>query len=326
MTVKTGKVRWSYVWIALATFPLVGNAQNFPAKSIRVVVPLAAGGVGDVFARVVAQKLSENFGQAVVIDNRPGANNIVGTEAVAKSPPDGYTLLLAGTTLTINPSLYPNLSYDPIRDFAPLTLVATTPLILVVHPSLPAKSAKELIALARARPGQLFYGSAGNGSTLHLAGEMLNTMAGVKLVHVPYKGVTGALSDLLAGQISIMFPGAPIALPQAQAGRLRALATSGAKRTAAAPQIPTLSEAGVAGYEGSVWYGMLAPAGTPLAVVNRLHSELIKIVQSAEIRDRWAALGADPTYNNTPEEYAAYIKSSLLRWGKVVRDSGAKAN
>ena len=301
------------------------NAQSYPSKAIRVVVPLAAGGPGDVLARAVGQKLGDSLGQPVVIDNRPGANTNIGNEAVAKAPPDGYTLLLTASTLTINPSLYANLGYDPIKSFAPITLVGSTPLVLVVHPSLPVKSVPELIALAKARPAQILYGSAGSGSTLHLAGEMFNTLAHVKLVHVPYKGVTNAFSDLLGGQISLMFPGAPIALPQARAGKLRALASTGDKRTPTAPELPTIAEAGLPGYEVSVWYGVLAPAATPAAVINRLHDELVRIIQLPDIRERWAALGADPLHN-TPEQYTAFLKADLLKWTKVVRDSGAKVD
>ena len=301
------------------------NAQSYPSKAIRVVVPLAAGGPGDVLARAVGQKLGDSLGQPVVIDNRPGANTNIGNEAVAKAPPDGYTLLLTASTLTINPSLYNNLGYDPIKSFAPITLVGSTPLVLVVHPSLPVKSVPELIALAKARPAQILYGSAGSGSTLHLAGEMFNTLAHVKLVHVPYKGVTNAFSDLLGGQISLMFPGAPIALPQARAGKLRALASTGDKRTPTAPELPTIAEAGLPGYEVSVWYGVLAPAATPAAVINRLHDELVRIIQLPDIRERWAALGADPLHN-TPEQYTAFLKADLLKWTKVVRDSGAKVD
>ncbi|MSP97035.1 MAG: tripartite tricarboxylate transporter substrate binding protein [Betaproteobacteria bacterium] len=315
-------------WIGIAVFALGipahhASAQNFPVKSIRLIVPLAAGGPGDVLARAIGQKLSESVAQPVIIDNRPGANTNVGNEFVAKAPPDGYTLLATASTLTINPSLYATLPYDPLRDLAPITLIASTPLILVVHPSLPVKSVKELIALARSKPGQLNYGSAGNGSALHLAGEMFNSLARVKLVHVPYKGVTNAFSDLLGGQISIMFPGAPIALPQVKAGKLRALGTTGAGRTAAAPELPPIGEAGLPGYEVSVWYGILAPAGTPTPVINRLHSELSKIVQLPEIKERWAVLGAEPLHN-TPEQFAAFLKADLGKWAKVVRDSGAK--
>ena len=299
------------------------HAQTYPAKPIRVIVPLAAGGPGDVQARAVGQKLSEQVAQAAVIDNRPGANTNVGNEFVAKAPADGYTLLATASTLTINPSLYPALPYDAIRDFAPVTLIGSAPLILVVHPSLPVKSVKELAALAASKPGQLYYGSAGNGSVLHLAGEMFNSAARVKLVHVPYKGVTNAFSDLLGGQISIMFPGAPIALPQARAGKLRALATTGAKRTPAAPELAPVADSGFPGYEISVWYGILAPANTPPMVVNRLHTEISRIVQLPDIRERWAALGAEPLHN-TPEQFAAFLKSDLGKWAKVVRDSGAK--
>jgi tripartite-type tricarboxylate transporter receptor subunit TctC len=308
---------------ALAISAHTATAQNYPAKPIRIVVPLAAGGPGDVLARAVGQKLSENVGQSVVVDNRPGANTNVGNEFVAKAPADGYTLLATASTLTINPALYPKLPYDAIRDFAPISLIGSAPLILVVHPSLPVKSVKELVALAKSKPGQLHYGSAGNGSVLHLAGEMLNTSAGIKLVHVPYKGVTNAFSDLLGGQISIMFPGAPIALPQVKAGKLRALATTGAARTAAAPELPPVADAGFPGYEISVWYGLLAPAGTVPAIINRLHAETSKIVQLQDIKARWATLGAEPMHN-TPEQFSAFLKADLVKWTKVVRDSGAK--
>jgi tripartite-type tricarboxylate transporter receptor subunit TctC len=299
------------------------HAQNYPAKPIRIVVPLAAGGPGDVLARAVGQKLSEQVSQSVVIDNRPGANTNVGTEFVAKAPADGYTLLATANPLTTNPSLYATLPYDPIRDFAAITLIGLTPLILVVHPSLPVKSVNDLVALARSKPAQLNYGSAGNGSALHLAGEMFNSIARVKLVHVPYKGVTNAFSDLLGGQISIMFPGAPIALPQVKAGKLRALGTTGAKRMAAAPDLPPIMESGLPGYEVSVWYGFLAPAGTPPAVINRLHAEISRIVQLPDIRERWAGLGAEPLHN-TPEQFAVFLKADVVKWAKVVRESGVK--
>lgn len=301
----------------------VASAQPYPAKPIRIVVPLAAGGPGDVLARAVGQKLADSAGQSVIVDNRPGANTNVGTEFVAKAPADGYTLLATASTLTINPGLYPRLPYDALRDFAPITLIGSSPLILVVHPSLPVKSVKELAALAKSRPGQINYGSAGNGSVLHLAGEMFNTSAGVKLVHVPYKGVTNAFGDLLGGQISIMFPGAPIALPQVRAGKLRALATTGAARTPAAPELPPVADAGLPGYEISVWYGVLAPAGTASTAINRLHADISKIVQLPDIRERWAALGAEPLHN-TPDQFAAFLKADLGKWAKVIRESGAK--
>jgi tripartite-type tricarboxylate transporter receptor subunit TctC len=309
--------------LTLTLWAHTAAGQAYPAKALRIVVPLAAGGPGDVLTRAIAQKLAEQIGQAVVIDNRPGANTNIGTEVVAKAPADGYTLLSTSNPLTTNPSLYPALPFDPLRDFAPISLIAINPLLLVVHPSLPVKTAKDLIALAKAKPTQLHYGSAGNGSALHLAGEMFNSLARVKLVHVPYKGVTGAFNDLLGGQISIMFPGTPIALPQAQAGKLRALGTTGAKRMPAAPEIPTVSESGLPGYELLVWIGVLAPAGTPAAAINRLHSEISKIVQLQDIRERWAALGAEPAHN-TPEQFAAFLKADVVKWAKVVREAGVK--
>ncbi len=309
--------------VALSALAQSTAAQTYPAKPLRIIVPLAAGGPGDVLTRAMGQKLAELTGQPVVIDNRPGANTNVGSEAAAKAPADGYTLLSTANPLTTNPSLYPALPYDPIRDFAPITLIGLTPLLLVVHPSLPVKSARDLIALAQAQPGQLNYGSAGNGSALHLAGEMFNSLARVKLVHVPYKGVTNAFSDLLGGQISIMFPGAPIALPQVRAGKLRALGTTGAARMAAAPELPPISESGLPGYEVEVWYGVLAPAGTPAAVISRLHAEISKIVQLQDIRERWALLGATPLHN-TPEQFAAFLKADVGKWAKVVRVAGVK--
>jgi tripartite-type tricarboxylate transporter receptor subunit TctC len=304
-------------------FATSAAAQTYPAKPIRIIVPLAAGGPGDVLARALGQKLSEQVAQPVIIDNRPGANTNVGTEFVAKSAADGYTLLATASPFTVNPALYPKMPYDPIRDFAPITLIGVTPLILVVHPSLPVKSVKDLVALARAKPGELHYGSAGNGSALHLAGEMLNTSARIKLIHIPYKGVTNAFSDLLGGQISIMFPGAPIALPQVKAGKLRALGTTGEKRTAAALDLPSIQESGVPGYEVSVWYGVLAPANTPSPVINRLHTELTKIIQHTDIKERWAVLGAEPLFN-TPAEYAAFLRADVVKWAKVVKESGAR--
>ena len=304
-------------------FATSAASQTYPAKPIRIIVPLAAGGPGDVLARALGQKLSEQVAQPVIIDNRPGANTNVGTEFVARSAADGYTLLATASPFTVNPALYPKIPYDPIRDFAPITLIGVTPLILVVHPSLPVKSVKDLVALARAKPGELHYGSAGNGSALHLAGEMLNTRAHIKLVHIPYKGVTNAFSDLLGGQISLMFPGAPIALPQVKAGKLRALGTTGEKRTAAALDLPSIQESGVPGYEVSVWYGVLAPANTPSPVINRLHTELTKIIQHTDIKERWAVLGAEPLFN-TPAEYAAFLRADVVKWAKVVKESGAR--
>jgi tripartite-type tricarboxylate transporter receptor subunit TctC len=298
-------------------------SQTYPSKPVRVIVPLAAGGPTDVLARTISQNLGEAWGQVMLIDNRPGANTNIGTAAVAKSPADGYTLLLTVNNLTINPSFYQNLPFDPLKDFSPISLFATSPLILVVHPSVAARSVKELIALAKARPGDLLFGSPGNGSAPHLAGELLNTLAGVKMVHVPYKGITGAVSDLIGGQLAVMFPGSPIALPQAKAGKLRALATTGSKRSPAVPDLPTIAEAALPKYEVSLWYGLLAPANTPQPIVQRLHAELTRIIALPTIRQQWAALGAEPV-STTPEQFAAFLKNDVVKWEKVIRDSGAK--
>jgi len=309
----------------LIVFSPVLMAQKFPSKPIRIIVPLAGGGPTDVLARTISQKITEDLSQPVVIDNRAGANTSLGTEIAAKATPDGYTLLLTVNGFTINPSLYSSLPYDPIRDFAPVTLIATSPLVLVVHPSLPAKSVQDLIALAKSKPGQLLYSSPGSGSLPHLAGEMFNTMAGVKLTHVPYKAVTNAFSDLMGNQVSLMFPASPLAMPQVRTGRLRALGTTGPRRMETAPDLPTIAEAGLAGYEASLWYGVLAPAGTPAAVIRLLNDQIAKTVELPEIRERWAALGAEPLHNK-PEEFSAFLKADLSKWAKVVRDSGAKVD
>ena len=309
--------------LAIAALSHGASAQNYPVKLIRVIVPFAAGGPADVLARSIGQQLSENLGQSVIIDDKPGANSNLGMEIAAKAPPDGYTLLLTANTLTINPALYPSLTYDAVKDFSPITLVAESILVLVANPALPAKSVKELIALAKARPGEILYGSPGSGSAPHLAGEMFNTLAGVKLTHVPYKGVTGAFTDLLGNQISLMFPAAPLALPQVKAGKLYALATTGIKRSPAAPDLPTMAEAGLPGYDVIVWYGVLAPSGTPAPIVSRVHNELVKALQSPKLREQWATLGADPV-SNTPEQFATFIKNDLVKWKTVVHESGAR--
>lgn len=312
-----------FVAPTLALCPAALSAQTYPTKSIKIVVPLAAGGPTDTLARTISEKLAETWGQAVVIDNRPGANTNIGTEAVARAPADGYTLLLTVNNLTINPSVYSNLPFDPIKDFAPVSLIATSPLILVVNPALPVNSVRELIAFAKANPGKVLYGSPGNGSPPHLAGELFNTLGGVKLVHVPYKGITQAFTDLVGNHISLMFPGSPIALPQVRAGKIRALATTGQTRTAAAPDLPTMSEAGLPGCEVSLWYGILAPAGTSPATINQLQAEIVKIVGLPEVRERWAALGAEPV-QTTPAEFAKFLRNDLTKWQSVVRESGAK--
>ena len=314
--------------VAAAAYLLLSGtsalAQAWPNRAVKVIVPAPAGGPGDVIGRAIAEKLSAVFGQQFIVDNRAGANYAIGTEAVAKSAPDGYTLLMTASPHTINPALYPNQTLDPIKDFAPITLVAVTPLVLVVHPSVPVKNVAELLAFVRAQPGKVNYGSAGTGSTLHLAGEMFNKLGGVSMVHVPYKGVTQAVTDLLGGHVSLMFPGGPIAFPHVKTGKLRALATTGSMRTAAAPDLPTVAEAGMPGFEISAWYGMLAPAGTPPGIVNRLHEEIVKALKSPELKERWTSLGADVVYQDTPEQFNSFLKNDLTKWAKVIKEGNIR--
>jgi len=301
-------------------------AQVYPAKPVRFIVPFAPGGGNDVIGRLVSSSLSERLGQQVVVDNRGGAGGIIGSELTAKAAPDGYTLLLGHIgTLAINAGLYPKLSYDPIRDFAPVCLVATAQNILVVHPSLPARSVKELIALAKAKPGQLNFVSGGIGGAGHLAGELLNSMAGVQMVHIAYKGAGPALTDLVAGQVQLMITNMPAAMPHLKSGRLRALGVTGANRSPLMPDLPTISEAGLPGYELTNWFGVVAPAATPRAIVERLNEAIVSGLKTAEMRERLAAVGAEPV-GSTPAAFAAHIKSETGKWSKVIATAGIKAN
>ena len=301
------------------------DAPNYPSKPVRVIAPSSPGSGVDIVSRLVAQKLGANLGQQVMVENRAGAGGNLGAEVAAKAAPDGYTLFMATPSHAINPALYRKLNYDSIRDFAPIGLVMTGQYVLVAHPSLPAKSVKELIALARARPGQLNYASAGNGNATHLAGELLKSLARIDIVHVAYKGSGPALVDLISGQVHFMFPNLVNSLPHIAAGRMRALAVTGAKRATAAPHIPTLIEAGVPGYTVMSWYGMLAPAGTPQAVVGRLNSELVKVLRSPDVKERLAGQGADPA-GGTPEEFLAFLKDEIAKWGKVVKAANISAD
>jgi len=301
------------------------DAPNYPSKPVRVIAPSSPGSGVDIVSRLVAQKLGANLGQQVLVENRAGAGGNLGAEVAAKAAPDGYTLFMATPSHAINPALYRKLNYDSIRDFAPIGLVMTGQYVLVAHPSLPAKSVKELIALARARPGQLNYASAGNGNATHLAGELLKSLARIDIVHVAYKGSGPALVDLISGQVHFMFPNLVNSLPHIAAGRMRALAVTGAKRATAAPHIPTLIEAGVPGYTVMSWYGMLAPAGTPQAVVGRLNSELVKVLRSPDVKERLAGQGADPA-GGTPEEFLAFLKDEIAKWGKVVKAANISAD
>jgi len=299
-------------------------AQGYPTKPIRFVVPFAPGGTTDILARMIAQRLAEPIGQSVVVDNRPGANGAVGSELVAKSPPDGHTLIMGYLgSLAIAPNLYAKLPYDAVRDFAPITLAASTTQAIVSHPSLPARNARELLVLARARPGQITYASAGIGSPSHLAGELLKAMAKIDMVHVPYKGSGAALADLLGGHVALSFGGLAAAAPQVKAGRLRVIAVANAKRSNAMPDVQTVAEAGLPGYEVPSWFGVLAPAGTPREVISRLHAEITKIMQSADVKERLAADGAE-VVANTPEQFSAYIRAEITKWGKVIREAGIR--
>jgi len=301
------------------------RADVYPSKPIRFVVAFPPGGGTDIIARSIAQKLSERLAQQVVVDNRPGAGGNIGTEIVAKSTPDGYTLLMGSAgPLAINASLFKTMPFDPQRDLAPVTLAATTPNVLVVHPSLKVSTAKELIAVARANPGRINFASSGFGTPAQLAGELFNSMAGVKLVHVPYKGAAPALADLLGGQVQLMFSTMPPALPHVKDGKLRALAVTSLKRSPAMPELPTLDEAGLPGFEANTWHGVVLPAGARAEIVARLNREIVAILHLPDVVERLESQGAEPV-GSTPEEFAAYIRSETAKWAKVVRESGAKA-
>jgi tripartite-type tricarboxylate transporter receptor subunit TctC len=310
--------------LAFALFATHAAAQDYPSKPIRMIVPFPPGGPNDILGRVVAQKLTEQMGQQVVADNRAGAGGIIGTELAARSAPDGYTLLLSGTaSLSINPSLHKKLPYDPLKDFAPISLMATAPSILVTHPSVAVRSVKELIAFAKAKPGQLNFASAGLGTPPHLAGELFKHMAGIDMVHVPYKGGGPALTDLLGGQVNLYFSGISSALPFVKDGKLRGIAVTSSKRTPLMPDMPTISESGLPGYEVGNWYAMLAPAGTSASIVNRLNAQIVKALAASEVRKRFTELAADPV-GSTPAQLAAYNRSELIKWAQVIKAAGIK--
>lgn len=301
-------------------------AQSYPTKPIRLLVPYAAGGATDIMARVVAQKLSENLGQQMVVENRPGAGGNIAADAVAKAAPDGYTLFFGSTgPLVINPSLYAKLSFEPVKDFAPIGLVGDMPLFLVVPVSQPVHSIKDLIALAKAKPGQLNYASSGVGGTTHLAMELFKTTAGVDILHIPYKGTAAGVADMLAGNIQVMFDVMATSGPHVKTGKLRFIGVTTTKRSAFAPDVPTIADAGFPGFEATFWTGFLAPAGTPREIINKLSAELAKVIALPELRERFATLGMEPRTSN-PEQFAAFIRSETVKWAKVVRDSGAKAD
>ena len=310
----------------LSTLTGTVQAQSYPNKPIRMIVPFPPGGGNDVIARLVAQKLSARWGQSIVIDNRAGANGIVGLTAVAQAAPDGYTLgIAAAGPMAVNPSLYDKLSYDPIKDFAPITTMVIYPLLLVTHPSVPAKNFRELLTLAKDKPGTLFFASPGSGNSGHLAGELLNSLAKVNTVHVPYKGQGPATADLLAGQVQMLYSSIPPVLPLVQQGKLNALAIGSAKRLASLPNVPTIAESGVPGYEAYSWIGIVAPAKTPADIITKLNREIVDILKQKEMETDLLAQGAVPV-GDTPEHFASYIKDEMVKWGAVVKSANIKAD
>ena len=301
------------------------GAGAYPNRPIRIIVTYAPGGPADIIARSVGQKLNESWGQPVVIDNRAGAGGNIGTELVAKAVPDGYTLLVSNFgPLVISPFVYSKLAYDPARDLTPITLAATSWFFLVTHPALPVTSLKELIALAKAKPDQLAFSSAGNASPSHLAGALLQSSAGIRLIHVPYKGGVPSIAAVIAGETQVAVESPPPIVPQVKAGKLRALGAARANRSPLLPEVPTVSEAGLPGFEVGSWYGFHAPAGTPKAIINKLHAEMVKAMNTPELRERFAGVGAE-TIANTPAQYGAFVQSEFKKWGQVIRAAGVKA-
>jgi tripartite-type tricarboxylate transporter receptor subunit TctC len=302
------------------------HAQPYPAKPIRMMVPFPAGGGSDTMGRVIGQKLGERLGQSIVVENRPGAGGSIGADLVAKSAPDGYTILLGSTSELVQyPNVNPKIPYDPLRDFAPITTVGSVPMVLIVHPSLPARSVKELVALAKARPSELNFGSAGNGATTHLAVELFVLLTGARMTHVPYKGSPQAVTDLVAGNVQLGIPTMPAALSFIKAGRARALAVTSGKRTPVLPDVPTMQEAGVRGYETDLWTGILAPAGTPRTALSKLHDEIVQVAALPEVREALGRQGATPD-TSTPEEFSVFIKSELAKWARVVKAANVRPN
>jgi len=315
------KITLAAIGVALICAPAI--AQTYPSKQVRFIVGFPAGGATDVVARAISQHLSEALGQPVVVDNRAGAASNIAAELVATAPKDGHTIFMGTVSTAINPTLYKKLAYNALKDFAAVTQVTDTPFMFVTHPSLPVRNVKEFIALAKAKPGQLNYGSAGNGSGGHLFTAMFGSMAGVQLLHVPYRGASFATTSVLAGETIFMFDNIVTTLPLARAGKLRALAVTTLKRSRVAEDIPTMSQAGVPGYDANAWFGVFAPTGTPDAVIARLQSEISRIVKVPEVRDRFLALGAEPV-GSTPEQFAAFYRNEVLKWAKVVKESGAQ--
>jgi len=301
------------------------SAQAYPTKPVHIIVPFASGGPADIYARFVGQRLQEALGQAFVVEDRPGGGSLIGTDAAAKSPADGYTLLMMSNTHTVNESLIAKKPFELMRDFVPVSPVNYSDLVLVVHPSVPANSLKELIALAKAKPNAMNYASSGPGTPYHMAGELFKAMAKVEIVHVPYKGSSGARTDILGGQVQMMFDAITTMAPNVRAGKLKAFGTTGKARSPVLPDVPTVSEAGVPGYEAVIWLGIMAPAATPKPIVERLNAEIRKVVNNAEVKDAWAKQGAAPM-NMSPDEFGQYMKEDIAKWANIVKISGAKVD
>jgi tripartite-type tricarboxylate transporter receptor subunit TctC len=311
--------------LALLSFSVASWSQSYPTRPVKIVVPYGAGGSADVYARYLGAKLQESMGQSFVIENRPGGGSIVGTDVVAKSEPDGYTLLMMSNTHTVNETLIPKKPFDLMRDFAPISGVSYSDLMMVVPPTVPAATLKEFIALAKSKPGALNYASSGNGTPYHMAGELFKSMAGVDIVHVPHKGSDQARAAVLGGQVQMMFDAVPTMAAQARAGKVKALATSGAKRSPVTLDVPTLSEAGVPGYESGIWLGLMAPANTPRPVLEKLNAEVNKLLNSAEVKDNWGKQGTT-TMGMSIEQFDKFLREEIVKWAKVVKMSGAKVD
>jgi len=311
------------VTLLLLLCATLAQAQTYPSRPVRIIVPFGAGGPADIYARFLGQRLQEPLGQPFVVENRPGAGSVVGSDAVAKSPPDGYTLLLMSNTHTVNETLIPVKPFQLLRDLAPVAPVNYSDLLLVVHPSVPANNLKELIALAKSEPGRMNYASSGPGTPYHMAGELFKSLAGVDVVHVPYKGSDGARVGILGGQVQMMFDAITTMAPNVRAGKLKGFGTSGRTRSGVLPETPTVSEAGVPGYEATIWLGVMAPAGTPRPVVDRLNAEISRITGSAEVKDAWAKQGAT-ALSMTPEQFGQYLREDIAKWAKVIAQAGIK--
>ena len=319
-----GMLRRSVIAVMALAMQSGAHAQQFPTKPVRIVAPFAAGSTIDIIGRIISPRLHEALGQPVIVENRPGAGGMIGVDYVAKSVPDGHTLVIGALgPLAMNPALYPKTPFDPVKDFAAVSLLATGPVVIAVHPSIPAHDIKELVEFARKRPGQLNFGSPGVGSSPHLTGELFKLITKTNIVHVPYKGNAEAITDLIGGQLSMVFTGVPPVVPLAKAGKVRLLATTGKERMANLPDVPTIKEAGITGADVLIWYGVVAPAGTPKDVIVRLNREIVKAMNTPDVRDKFAQQGVDPAAS-TPEEFAEFIRTEVGRWGKVIRTAGIK--